>query len=209
MPCPVIKRTSDRLACRSTIGRIAGTAVYVAAGSRDIVFLPRHELRNKITTRNWNYPRITIAPWGDRGIVCVSMCTEAKAVPQLTVRRHAQLFADFLVDSPGKAPNVLYSTRRNGRIRVSPQKKEGKKTCRAHRNAILDNGWNKRPGKTRELMGEIIVMKCHCSFVDNATGTINFHASNFIYRIYRIVRKTWYICNYIFILNYVIKYIIN
>lgn len=31
-------------------------------GSRDIVFLPRHELRNKITTRNWNYPRITIAP---------------------------------------------------------------------------------------------------------------------------------------------------
>lgn len=32
------------------------------AGSRDIVFLPRHELRNKITTRNWNYPRITIVP---------------------------------------------------------------------------------------------------------------------------------------------------
>jgi len=32
--------------------------------SRDIVFLPRHELRNKITTRNWNYPRITIAPTG-------------------------------------------------------------------------------------------------------------------------------------------------
>lgn len=31
MPCPVIKRTSDRLACRSTIGRIAGTAVCVAA----------------------------------------------------------------------------------------------------------------------------------------------------------------------------------
>jgi len=61
------------------------------AGSRDIVFLPRHELRNKITTRNWNYPRITIAPPGDRGLVCVLMCTEAKAVAALTAAKHARI----------------------------------------------------------------------------------------------------------------------
>jgi len=60
----VINETSERLACRSTIGRRSCRSCDDTAGSRDIVFLPRHELRNKITTRNWNYPRITIAPPG-------------------------------------------------------------------------------------------------------------------------------------------------
>jgi hypothetical protein len=65
-------------------------------GSRDIVFLPRHELRNKITTRNWNYPRITIAPGVIAGCLCIDVYGSESSA-RLTVSEHAQVFADFLV----------------------------------------------------------------------------------------------------------------
>lgn len=118
---PLLTRTSDRLACRSTIGRIPwlSTSRRYGPGSRDIVFLPRHELRNKITTRNWNYPRITIAPRGDRRL-SVYWC----------VRKRKQCSANGLGARTGfrglprlpmarvSVPNVLYSTYRNSRARV-------------------------------------------------------------------------------------------
>ena len=64
------KNSGGRLAWRSTIA------------ARDIVFLPRHELRNKIATRNWNYPRITIARGWSQALppvcVCVCVCVDTE-----------------------------------------------------------------------------------------------------------------------------------
>lgn len=73
------------------------------AGSRDIVFLPRHELRNKITTRNWNYPRITIALGVIVGCLCIDVYGSESSAP-LTASEHAQVSADFLVcrEGPGE-----------------------------------------------------------------------------------------------------------
>lgn len=70
------RKNGERLAWRSTIA------------ARDIVFLPRHELRNKITTRNWNYPRITIARgWSYPG-VCIDT-RRWRGVAALMAAKHA------------------------------------------------------------------------------------------------------------------------
>lgn len=87
------------------------------AGSRDIVFLPRHELRNKITTRNWNYPRITIALGVIVGCLCIDVYGSESSAP-LTASEHAQVSADFLVCWEGPGECQTFCIQRTAKKRV-------------------------------------------------------------------------------------------
>lgn len=103
--------------------------------------------------------------------------------------------AGFLVRRrPGKRQTFCIQRAAAAALAFSRRKKGARKLCRAHRNAIFGD---ERPGKIRELMGEIIVMKCHRPFVNNATGAINLHASNFICKIVACERRDKYAIIYL------------
>lgn len=106
------------------------------ASSRDIVFLPRHELRNKITTRNWNYPRITIARGVIAGCLCIDVYGSESSAP-LTASEHAQVSADFLVcrGGPGECQTFCIQRTATAVFAFSRGKKNVKKKkepCRVH-----------------------------------------------------------------------------
>lgn len=94
--------------------------------SRDIVFLPRHELRNKITTRNWNYPRITIALGVIAGCLCIDVYGSESSAP-LTASKHAQVSADFLVcreKARVSAKRFVFNAAAQRRSRLAVEKSE-------------------------------------------------------------------------------------
>lgn len=105
-----------------------------AAGSRDIVFLPRHELRNKITTRNWNYPRITIALRVIAGCLCIDVYGSESSAP-LTASEHARVSADFLVcrEGPGECQTFCIQRTATATFAFSRGKKRKKQTKKKKR----------------------------------------------------------------------------